>query len=68
MAETYKVIYPFLDKKDKNKKIYKIGDEYVGSKTSERLNELLSIDNAAGTPLIRKSVEVKKGENKDGGK
>lgn len=57
MSEKFKVIYPFKDLKAKDKKEYKIGDEYVGSKVKARLNELLTKHNKIGTPLIKKEVE-----------
>lgn len=68
MTEKYEVIYPIKDEKDKNLKEYAIGDEYTGSKDKERLAELLSSKNKAGTPVIRKKSAVAKGDSKDDGK
>lgn len=59
----YKVIESFRGK-DEGLKTFLVGDEY-SSENKDRIQELLSPNNAFGKPLIEKVKKVKDGNDKN---
>lgn len=63
----YKVLHPFTDREDGI--VYKRGDTYPKGKrrvSKDRLEELMSAENALGKPLIEK-IELGNEETKETG-